>query len=266
MSNLPYKLFVSDIDGTLTDVGSFDVPTETRSAIERLKAHGVIFVLATGRSPSVAKGEYVGFVEPDYLISGNGSRIVAADGTPLFESLLDEEDMAEILEFAEKTDGCLAFSFADGYYFYHNYDKIRERVGWNSFCEACYFDCSSRDHHLSGMPQSALMVLKKEQEPLFMPKNGSLLLLEFAENLYDIVRDDVTKGHAVKRLLDSLSLTWEDAAVIGDSENDIPMFLPAGYSIAMGNALDEIKAVCDYVCEPVSQLGLVKTINRIYGV
>lgn len=34
---------------------------------------------------------------------------------------------------------------------------------------------------------------------------------------------------------------------IGDDENDISMFKTCGYSVAMGNALPNVKSIADYV-------------------
>ena len=44
-----------------------------------------------------------------------------------------------------------------------------------------------------------------------------------------------------------LSLQKEDILSIGDNVNDISMFKTCGYSVAMGNALPNVKSIADYV-------------------
>jgi hydroxymethylpyrimidine pyrophosphatase-like HAD family hydrolase len=48
----------------------------------------------------------------------------------------------------------------------------------------------------------------------------------------------------------------------GDDLNDIDMLNHAGVSVAMGNALDEVKAVADYVCDTNDNDGLAKWLEE----
>ena len=49
------------------------------------------------------------------------------------------------------------------------------------------------------------------------------------------------KGNAVQKLCEYLTIDLKDAIAIGDSYNDLSMFEKVGYSVAMGNANEEIK-------------------------
>ena len=55
------------------------------------------------------------------------------------------------------------------------------------------------------------------------------------------------KAHALKKVVEYLGKDLKDATVFGDSVNDIGMFRLAGTSIAVANALDEVKEVADIV-------------------
>lgn len=44
-----------------------------------------------------------------------------------------------------------------------------------------------------------------------------------------------------------LGASIEDVVVFGDGSNDVCMFLPEWTSVAMGNAIDELKQRADYV-------------------
>ena len=57
---------------------------------------------------------------------------------------------------------------------------------------------------------------------------------------------NVSKGNAIKALCKDYKFL-EEVIVFGDSLNDKSMFEVAGYSVAMGNASDELKKIADEV-------------------
>ena len=64
-----------------------------------------------------------------------------------------------------------------------------------------------------------------------------------------ILHPDGDKAHALQKVMDYIGRDPEDVTVFGDSVNDIGMFKLAGTSVAVSNALDEVKAVADVVLE-----------------
>jgi len=55
------------------------------------------------------------------------------------------------------------------------------------------------------------------------------------------------KAHGLQKLIDHLELDAKGITVFGDSLNDLGMFAKAGTSVAVGNALDEVKEKADIV-------------------
>jgi Cof subfamily protein (haloacid dehalogenase superfamily) len=62
-----------------------------------------------------------------------------------------------------------------------------------------------------------------------------------------ILHPEGDKAHALKKVLAYLERDKDDVTVFGDSVNDIGMFKLAGTSVAVSNALDEVKEVADIV-------------------
>jgi Cof subfamily protein (haloacid dehalogenase superfamily) len=62
-----------------------------------------------------------------------------------------------------------------------------------------------------------------------------------------ILHPEGDKAHAMQKVMEYLERDPADVTVFGDSVNDIGMFKLAGTSIAVANALDEVKAVADVV-------------------
>jgi len=62
-----------------------------------------------------------------------------------------------------------------------------------------------------------------------------------------ILHPEGDKAHALEKVMHYLERDPKDVTVFGDSVNDIGMFKLAGTSVAVSNALDEVKAVADVV-------------------
>ena len=62
-----------------------------------------------------------------------------------------------------------------------------------------------------------------------------------------ILHPEGDKAHALNKVMEYLERDSKDVTVFGDSVNDIGMFKLAGTSVAVSNALDEVKAVADVV-------------------
>ena len=54
----------------------------------------------------------------------------------------------------------------------------------------------------------------------------------------DLTAKEANKGNAIRLLAEAQGIDVSEIAVIGDMENDVPMFTVAGFSVAMGNATD----------------------------
>ena len=62
-----------------------------------------------------------------------------------------------------------------------------------------------------------------------------------------ILHPEGDKAHALRKVADYIGRDTADITVFGDSLNDIGMFKLAGTSVAVSNALDEVKEVADVV-------------------
>ena len=105
---------------------------------------------------------------------------------------------------------------------------------------------------------------------------------EFKYEMFDCVKDgfDVmihpayaeiapkgySKGRAIEIAERELSIDHSTTVAIGDSLNDAEMFKYAAVSVAMGNAPDNVKALCDHVTASVSDDGVARAIEMLTGI
>ena len=77
-----------------------------------------------------------------------------------------------------------------------------------------------------------------------------------------ITHKEATKKHALQKLLKLENVNKENVIVVGDANNDLPLFEVAGYKVAMGNATDVLKSHADFITSSVDDDGLAAVIEK----
>lgn len=75
----------------------------------------------------------------------------------------------------------------------------------------------------------------------------------------------VIQGHsdkvaAFEALLIELGINETEAVYVGDDLPDLPLLRRVGFSVAVSNAHDEVKATCDYTTEKAGGFGAVREV------
>ncbi len=78
----------------------------------------------------------------------------------------------------------------------------------------------------------------------------------------DVTHPDANKGFVAGCLSRTLGIPEEEIATIGDQPNDVLMFKRSGFSIAMGNASDEVKRQASAVTDSYDNEGFAKAVER----
>jgi hydroxymethylpyrimidine pyrophosphatase-like HAD family hydrolase len=77
----------------------------------------------------------------------------------------------------------------------------------------------------------------------------------------DITHPKANKGSVVEMLADLLKIPPAEFATIGDMPNDVLMFEKSGYSIAMGQASEEVQKSATYVTAGMDDEGFAKGVE-----
>lgn len=72
----------------------------------------------------------------------------------------------------------------------------------------------------------------------------------------------VNKGAGLEKLCDDLHLELKDCMAVGDAMNDADILKIAGLSVAMGNAVPEIKDLCDVSTADLDHHGVQEAIEK----
>ena len=90
----------------------------------------------------------------------------------------------------------------------------------------------------------------------------SLYLSVARDSLAMIMHKGATKAKAIAELSRYWSISESEIVVFGDDVNDIDMLSSAGIGVAMGNAIDKVKAIADYICNDCDMDGVARWIEE----
>ena len=247
------KMIVTDLDGTyLKDDKS--VSEYTKSVIDRLRAKGIKFVIATAR-PVRAVRDFLPEVQYDAGAFHNGAVIMekavrvggmgVERATELIARILQERPKAHI---AAEVDDWL----------YANFDA-------ETIWPGIEYTYTADFAQITGMTADKLIIEahsleEMEQYQRFLPQE---LYLRLSENVIAMIMNQAaTKSNSIRLLVERYGITMEQVVAFGDDYNDMDMLQACGRGIAVANALEAVKEVADEVCGSNAEDGMAKWLEK----
>ncbi len=268
---MSYKLIVTDMDGTLLNSKS-NVSERTKRALQGLHKKGVHIAIATGRIYTTAKiyGEQLGIVTP--IICSNGAIVKnLKDDKIIFSQPLKKEDAIKIIDICKENNM---------YFYFYSHDTIYSE---SEERRLLYFSewgktLNEKDQIKIEIISDSKKIIENDTIYKFGVQHDDMVKLESITNiiksnldvethkswldLVDVMDRGVSKGKAVERLANSLGVKREEIITIGDNENDLSMLEYAGLGVAMGNAIDKVKDMADYITDTNDNDGVAKVIEK----
>jgi Cof subfamily protein (haloacid dehalogenase superfamily) len=276
----PIRLLALDIDGTL--VNSRDELTpRTRAALLRAVQHGIRLVLATGRrySRALPLVEPLGLDAP--LITASGALIKCPlSHRTLFRAGFERKVLCDTLQVIDRAGYHAVLytdSFHEGFDFYCGCLDVESReltdfYALNAGCERLWPMLMSDPPEgiFSGFaigtrPQMTKLAAELEER---LPGQLYLHVLRsprYLGHMCEIAPAGVSKWSGICHLAERWGILPHEICAVGDDVNDIPMIQAAGLGVAMGNALDEVKAVADRIAPTHDEDGLVEVVDWLLG-
>jgi 5-amino-6-(5-phospho-D-ribitylamino)uracil phosphatase len=272
------RLLALDIDGTLVNSRDELTPA-TLEAVLRAKAAGIEVVLATGRRYSrvLPLVEPLGLRVP--LITGSGSLIKdPSTHRTLFRAEFPPGSLQAVLKIlsARGYDAVLyCDSYHEGFDFYCpradvEQPELKDFLTLNVGCERIRPDLMTNPPSgvFAGFAIGQRPAMKVLANELDRALPGQLYVHVLRSPRYlgfmcEIAPHGVSKWSGILHLAEDWGIRPEEICAVGDDVNDIPMIQGAGLGVAMGNALDEVKAAADRIAPCHDSDGLVEVVNWI---
>jgi hypothetical protein len=93
--------------------------------------------------------------------------------------------------------------------------------------------------------------------------DGRLYITKSLPYFLELATIGVTKGSGLDFLAGRLGFTPERTIAFGDGENDVELMDWAGYSVAVENAHERVKAVADWICPPAAEEGVAQVLEAM---
>ena len=264
MTNHPYQLMLSDVDGTLLRTDK-QLNQATIEAVQRLREAGINFTLVSSRPPRAMHWliEALDLTLP--VGAFNGGTLLKPDGTLLQAHRIPRNAVDSVFEQLEDEDLDI-WLFADNEWIIANPDNHyigheKRALGYDPLIVDRFDDYLDRVDKLVAVSKNhdRLASLQPELDQ----KLGQYAHTVRSQPYYlDITAAQASKGHALVALAEHLSIPLTRTVAIGDGENDISMLKKAGLSIAMGQAEEDVKAHAMQITAETDRNGLAEAIHR----
>ncbi len=261
----PKALFF-DVDGTLVDDKTKQVPQSAIAAIRQAKERGHRIFINSGRVVSML-GQVDDYIPVDGLICGCGTHIIVegktlyehrvplAEGNKIKKALL-KYNISAFLEAREAVYmPAPPFSYPDMERLYRlispicpvKLDALRdESYVFDKFCVMC-------DRQKQG---AALEAFVKEAD--------YFQFIDRSSHFFEFVPKGHSKGTAMVKVLEAIGISLEDTCVFGDSMNDVSMFTcGAGHRILMGEHDAGLERYASFVTARVMEDGIAYAMRHL---
>ncbi|MEM0380080.1 MAG: phosphoglycolate phosphatase [Desulfurococcaceae archaeon] len=232
-----YKLIALDVDGTITEFrGSTRICSEIISTLREIENRGVKVSFISSNSLPVVVGlsKYIGLTGP--VIGETGSLIYFKDESIVHLTNISTIHVVKpILEnFNQYVRESWQNLFRIHEYAFIIKEDYRDRDWW-------------------------VFSLIKE----FVEKNYSDVRVEYSGYAIHLVPRDVSKGKALRYVIEKLSIPADQVICIGDSYMDYDFIKECGLKIAVMNADEELRMNVDIVLNKPSCYGVVEFLNSL---
>lgn len=255
---------VTDMDGTLLAPGP--VITEyTLRVMNECKRRGIRLIPASGRTRSSVR-PYVEQLNTGMpYISCNGAEIVSADHEILYQAVMDLALQREIVQYMQNA-GFYVQVYRDDCFYYAS--ECRHSMNYKKSSGMTGVEVGDLLSFLH-FPTPKILTINDPAEvqrmmPIVQEKFAGRVEFSISQpNFLEAEPVGACKGNALKKLAEMRGdIVPERTLVFGDNQNDLSLLAYTPNSVAMGNALEEVKQAATYVCRPNTEDGLARFVEE----
>ena len=260
-------LLAFDVDGTLVDDDQVLSP-RTAAAIKKAQAMGKLVTLATGKIYPSIEVLIAPLELQAPLVLANGAAIQDTRG-----NVLEQEAVAlDIIQFVMKhykSDGLdmAIFNHDSIYVLEENYNTAHiDGFGEKVTAIGDWKNVEGKLDHV------CKLFLINRKDPSKVHELCDFLMQELGERItissgapvsIEVMMKGVTKANGLRKLCALKGIPLERVMAFGDQKNDLEMVDMAGVSVAVGNAIPEVKDIADFVIGTNNDHGVATFLEEI---
>ena len=284
------KLIASDMDGTLLN-NNHDIDKETVKAIKEAESKGIIFTIATGRNYEGVKHILDRHNIKCQCILSNGAEYRDEYGNIINKINMDKERVRHIIRVLEENklhnrimtnEGMFTTSsreeaFIEGVYRTMSFNQGMDEEEAKRITENdIFFTTLKYIKNIEEFLNSEIEIRKfvgfhndrkliKKIVDILSDMEDIAVSSSFRDNI-EITDIKAQKGICLEQVCEKMNINKKQVMIIGDSFNDYSMFEVFEETVAMGNAIKEVKDIAKYITDTNDKLGVAKAVyNSING-
>lgn len=273
------KAILLDVDGTLAN-SKKEITPRTRDALVAAQNKGVVLVLASGRA-DVGLHRFADVLDMKshggVFVAFNGAKSLNYQtGEVFFEQAMTVDQGRRVLEHMKQFD--IASVIDHGPYMLTNNAYFRiERDGepWDIIEYEAHNNgfLVREEADLPAVVDWEINKILNAGEPAYLQEHwqeisapfvGELSAMFTAPFYYEFTPLGVDKSRALAETFAAMGIDPSEVMAFGDAQNDKTMIEWAGCGVAMGNAVDEVKASADYVTLSCDEDGIAAALEHLH--
>ena len=249
------KAVFFDIDGTLQSFRTHEVPESAVEALARMHARGIKLFIATGRSAAgipPATRALLERVPFEGLLTFNG-QYCYDDAGVYRDCHIDAADVRAMVEQARAGSYALQVMQLSGSFVSARPQRVLEterHVGGT-------FVVGDLDRAFAEPVYQTCVFVDPGEESVFMDACENVEHTRWCDWFCDVIPRGGGKPAGVAATFERHGIAPDEAVAFGDGGNDVAMFGCVGTSVAMGNAVDTVKAAATHVTDDIDEDGLM---------
>ena len=258
------KVVFFDIDYTLYIKNEARIPTSIiEEVLPRLKAKGIIPAIATGRNVGGFPKALLPYLNEEgfqLLVTINGQDNLYHD-QQISAYGLSTERITQAVEKLQRLG--IKYAFVSREAIAVSADDAIVKEATTPITADYLID---PDFYLKNNVVQMLAYYSEEQREVVEAAGvlgDALKAVRWHENAVDIFLKQNSKARGIEDTLAYLGLEPEQAMAFGDGFNDLEMFETVGFSVAMGNGEEELKAIADFVTKDIREDGILYALETL---
>lgn len=270
---MKYKLLALDMDGTLLN-SEKKISEKTARAISDLSKRGIYVTLSTGRGFAELADYKAELKIINYGVLLSGGMVYDFAKNKIISAYpLTEEWLMKLIDAGISARGMIHILTET-----ESLTRPEDVANMQDFRMKIYQDmfarnCTPCDDFKKFVRENTGKILKlniyhrspEDRLKTFEKFKNAPLTFTFAEETsLEASPKNISKASGLLELCEFLNIDISETVAVGDAQNDTEVLQTAGFSVAMGNANDEIKKIADYITADNDNDGIVEVIEKFF--
>jgi HAD superfamily hydrolase (TIGR01484 family) len=245
---MKYKALICDVDGTLIPNKLSGMPSQKVIQAVNNASKKIAVGIATARSYwQIAHILDILSLSSPCIITGGAQIINPTTRRTFLEKTIKPKDIHTIASIAHEMDISIIVSDREG-------EKVYKKDAVSEKPLDLYTSPISLD--------TADLFMKKIAHIKSISSHKALAWEHTTDVVVTIVHPKASKQDAILRIAKMLGIKTNEIIGVGEGYNDVPFLMSCGLKVAMGNAVEEVKAIADYIAPSVAEDGVFHIIQK----